>query len=171
MLALKNSLVIFADSEQVKNSFQRNSVTYGRPCYAIGHFSFGVTMLLTGRHAILVIYGECYEFEGKLFALRRFLPCTPSCWFQGFPGSRQFNLKVSRASCWSSKHSPSLTIRLNHNNPQNRYGGRFYLRVRGWLANQESTSYGIRNLFTIGEHVRSLTFYPLGHKAIQWLID
>ena len=42
--------------------------------------------------------------------------------------SRQFNLKVSRTSCWSSKHSPGPTIHLNHNNPQNRYGGRFYLR-------------------------------------------
>ena len=57
------------------------------------------------------------------------LPAT-SCCFQGFPGSWQLNLKVSWASCWSSKHSPSPTICLNHSNPQKRYTGRFYLRAR-----------------------------------------
>ena len=33
----------------------------------------------------------------------------------------KFNLKVSRTSCWSSKHSQSPTICLNHNNPHNIY--------------------------------------------------
>ena len=47
-----------------------------------------------------------------------FLPYAPSCWFKVFPGRRQFNLNVSRASCWSSKQSPGPTIRSNHNNPQ-----------------------------------------------------
>ena len=45
------------------------------------------------------------------------------------PWGRQFNIKVSRASCWYSKHSPGPTIRLNHNNPQKRNGRRFYLKV------------------------------------------
>ena len=58
----------------------------------------------------LCCYHECYEFERAFFTLRRFLP---SCWFQGFPGSRQFNLKVSSAPYWSSKHSPNPAIRLN----------------------------------------------------------
>ena len=35
--------------------------------------------------------------------------------------SWQFNLKISRASCWSSNHSRGLTICLNHRNPQNIY--------------------------------------------------
>ena len=34
-----------------------------------------------------------------------------------------------QASCWSFKHSPGPTIRLNHNSSQKRYGGRFFLRV------------------------------------------
>ena len=60
----------------------------------------------------------------------RFLPYIPSCFFQGFPGSWQFNLKVSRASCWSSKHSLNPAICLNHSNPQKFYTGKFYLRDR-----------------------------------------
>ena len=37
---LENLLFIFADFEQVKNSIRRNSLTYGMPCHAIGHFVF-----------------------------------------------------------------------------------------------------------------------------------
>ena len=33
-------LVIFAGFRKVTNSFQRNSVTYGTPCHAIGSFDF-----------------------------------------------------------------------------------------------------------------------------------
>ena len=132
MLALKNLLVIFAVFEQVKNSFQKNSVTYGMPCHTIGHFFLVSPCYLHDAMPCqwyLVIYRECYGFERAFFTLRCFLTYTPSCWFQGFPGSRQFNFRVSRASCWSSKHSPGLAIRLNHNNPQKRYSVRFYLRV------------------------------------------
>ena len=51
------------------------------------------------------------------------------------PRGRQLNLKVSRTSYWSLKHSPGLAICLNHNNPQERYSGRFYLRaMAGWFA-------------------------------------
>ena len=34
------------------------------------------------------------------------------------PRGPQFNLKVSRASCWSWEHSTGPTICLNHSNPQ-----------------------------------------------------
>ena len=94
-------------------------VTYGTLCHAIGH------QLPPTQQC----YHECYRFERAFFTLRRFLPYTPSCFFIGFPGSRQFNLKASRASCWSSKHSPGLTICLNHSDPQKFYTGRFYLGV------------------------------------------
>ena len=78
-------------------------------------------------------YLECYGFERAFFTSGRFLPCTLSCWF---PWGWQFNIKVSRASCWSVKHSPSPTICLNHSNPQKVYTGRFYLRARaGHLRN------------------------------------
>ena len=95
-------------------------VTYGTPCHAIGQ------QLLPTQPC----YCQCYGFERAFFTLRHFLSCTPSCCFQGFPRSRQFNLKASRASCWSSKHSPGPTICLNHSNPQKIYMSRFYLRVR-----------------------------------------
>ena len=75
---------------------------------------------------------ECYGSERAFFTLRRSLSYTPFCWFQGFPGSRQFNHKVGRTSCWSSKHSPALAICLNHNTPQQRYTGSVLSKVYGW---------------------------------------
>ena len=131
--------------------------TYRTPCHASGH---------------LVIYQECYGFERMIFTLRRFLPYTPSCCFQGFPGRGQFSLRVSRASCLSSKHNTSLTSRLNHSNPQKRYDGGFYLRIMvGRRRNEKSASYGVWTLFTIGEYVISVIFYPSGHRALRAVIN
>ena len=67
------------------------SVTYGTSCHAVGHFAFWC-LYVTYRalcHASghLVIYRECYGFEKAFFTLRRFLPCTSFCCFQGFPGA------------------------------------------------------------------------------------
>ena len=81
------------------------SVTYGTLCHASGH---------------LVIYRECYGFERAFFTLRSFLPCTLPA-FSRLSWGLQFNLKVSRDLCWSSKHSPGPTFSLNHSNPQNVY--------------------------------------------------
>ena len=104
-------------------------VTYYRmPCHAIGH------QLLPTQPC----YRKCYRFERAFFTLGCLLSCTPSCCFQSFPGSRQFNLKVSRASCWSLKHNPGLTTCLKHSNPQNIYMVRFYLWARAgqsWSIN------------------------------------
>ena len=75
----------FAGFEQVKSSFRRNSVTYGTPCHAIGHFIFWCHHVTYRApcHASghLVIYRQCYGSERAFFTLRRFLPYTPSCWF------------------------------------------------------------------------------------------
>ena len=98
---LKNFLS-FEDDKSKK--FLCDCVTRGTLYHTIGH-----QLLPTWP-----CYRDCYGFERALFTLRRFLPCTPSCCFQGFPGRRQLNLKISRASCWSSKHGPVLTICLNH---------------------------------------------------------
>ena len=119
---------------RLKSPFGESPWLTGRqPCHASGH---------------LVIYCECYGFERVFFTLRCLLPYTPSCWFQGFPGRRQCNLKVSRFSCWSSKYSPGPTICLNHNNPQKRFSSWFYLRLMaGRVHNEESVSYGIWTLF------------------------
>ena len=79
-----------------------------------------VPLLLIGHHAMPVVtwwstlsaadLRECFLLTGTFyFAL------LPAC--SRFPQGRQFNLKVSRASCWSSKHSLGPTNCLNHNNP------------------------------------------------------
>ena len=99
-----------------KIPFGRNSVTYGTLCHAIGHFVFYYHHVTcrTSCHASghLVIYGECYGFERAysqaFFTLHSFLLVSRPRW------GWQFNLKASRASCWSSKHSPGPAICLNH---------------------------------------------------------
>ena len=103
----------FADFEQVKKivilltlkksfvkiSFWRNLVNYGTPCHAIGQFVFWYhrvtykTPCYTSGH--LVIYGDCYGFETAFFTLGRFLPCTPSRCFQGFPGAGSLTSKLA----------------------------------------------------------------------------
>ena len=72
---------------------------------------------------------ECYGFERVFFYSQVFFTLHSPAGFKDSLGSRQFNLKISRASCSSSKHSPGLTICLNYSNPQKSYAGRFYLRV------------------------------------------
>ena len=71
---------------------------------------------------VLLIW-ESVFYSQVFFTLHSFLLVSRTPW------GRQFNLKVSRASCWSSKHSPGPTICLNHSNPQWNYVGMFYIRV------------------------------------------
>ena len=81
--------------------------------------------------------------------------------FLRLPWDRQFDLKVSRASCWSSKHTTGPAICLNHSNPQ---------KIHVWLWNvsfEISASYRVWTLFMISEHVKSLMFYPFGYRALQ----
>ena len=93
---------------------------------------FGVTMLLIGRHANghLVIYSECCGFEGACFTLRCFFTLQSFMLFSRLPWGQQFNLIVSSASCWFSKHS----------NLQMGYRGRFYLCVSGLFRSKGSTN-------------------------------
>ena len=98
-------------------------VTYGTPCHARGH-----------QHLPPTLYCKCYWFERAFLIRRRFLPCTLSCSFQGLLGVSSLILKTAglhanHVSCWLSRHTPSRTIASNHNNPQKRYIGRFYLCV------------------------------------------
>ena len=141
-------------------------VTCETPCHDIGQQLLPpnpVTTSVTDLRELFLLSG--------VFTLH-------SCCFQGFPGSRQFNLKVNRASCWSSKHNPSPTIYLN---PQKIYKGRFYLSPRAGQSQiinlykqlvlrnfslEMFASYGVWTLFTIGEHVKSFMFYPFGHRAL-----
>ena len=148
---LENLLFIFADFEQVKNSIRRNSLTYGMPCHAIGHFVFW--------------YYECYEFERAFFTLKLFFTLHSFLLFSRLLWDQQFNLKASRASCWSLKHSPGPVICLNHNNPRKRYSGKFYLWfTAGWLC-EESAPHRIWTLFMTSR--KSRMAYLFGNRAIQ----
>ena len=113
---------------------------------------FGITMLFTGRHAmpcqwwssdlprVLRIW-ESASYSQAFFTIHYFLLVSRLPW------GWQFNLKVSRASCWSLKDILGPTICLNHYNPQSRYSGRFYLRLMaGRLRNEESASYRVWTL-------------------------
>ena len=43
----------------------------------------------------LVTCHECYRFEIAFFTLRRFLPCVPSGFFQGFPDASSSTSKIA----------------------------------------------------------------------------
>ena len=68
----------------------------------------------------LLIYCECYRFE-RVFLLSGVFHLALLSAFSRISQGWKFNLKVSRTSCWSSKHSRSPTICLNHDNPHNIY--------------------------------------------------
>ena len=102
---------------------------------------------------------ESVFYSQAFFTLHSFLL------FLRLPWDRQFNLKASRASSWSLRHSPSSAICLNHNNPQKRYRGKFYLWfTAGWLC-EESAPHTIRTLFTTSR--KSQMAYLFGNRAIQ----
>ena len=69
-------------------------------------------------------YCERYSFEWAflthsvfyLTLLRNIFGAT--CFYQGFPGSRQLYLETCWASYWSSKHRSSPSVCLIHSNPQ-----------------------------------------------------
>ena len=86
------------------------------PCQVIGHKVLPTHPL----PRVLWIWGSVF-YSQAFFTLHSFLLVLRLPWRQ------QFNLKVSRASCWSSKHSPSQAIASNDSNAQKKYGSRFYL--------------------------------------------
>ena len=103
----KRVILLTLNKSFVKNSFRRNSVTYGTPYHAIGHFvlwyhhvTYRTPCHVSGR---LVIYRECYSFDRAFFTLRRFLPYTPSCCFQDFPGAGSWTSKLAgfHADLWN----------------------------------------------------------------------
>ena len=90
--------------------------------YATQWSSGTASVLLTGHYIMPLV---TWWFTTSATDLREhfllsdifYLALLPA--FSRFPWGQQFNLKVSQASCWSSKHSPGMTICLNHSNPQN----------------------------------------------------
>ena len=122
---------------KTKNSFsEKLCVTYGTPYRASGCLALSILLarhyptqwssgtaplLLTGRWATPVI---TWWFTANATDLRERFSLSGIFYlallaaFSRLSWSWQFNLKVSRASCWSFKYSPGPTICLNHSNPQ-----------------------------------------------------
>ena len=103
MLTLNKSkkCQFFADFEQVKKSESKKVFTILLTLNnTVSQATFGY-LLLTVQYLCDLLdtmpphwspttshppfYRECYGFERAFFTLRRFLPYTPSCFFQGFP--------------------------------------------------------------------------------------
>ena len=61
----------------------------------IAFVCFTVSLLFLKYSIFVLLYCECHGFEGSLFTFRRFLPYTPSCFYQDFPGAGSFTLKVT----------------------------------------------------------------------------
>ena len=86
--------------------FYYHHVTYRMPCHVGGHL-----VILPWVQWIW----ESIFLSQVCFALHSFLLVSRPPW------GRQFNLNISRASCWSSKQSPSPAICFTHNNLQKSY--------------------------------------------------
>ena len=75
-----------------------------------------------------------------------------TCFYQGFPGSRQLFLEICRASYWSSKHRPGPSVCLIHSNPQSSYSERFsfkFYHILSWIACGESLIYLLLTRFEL----------------------
>ena len=109
----------------VKNSLWEKLHDLRTPCHARGHFVF----LLSPLPCYLGDAMPC-QWSSSSFGDPANQPASqPDCQYQSFPGSRQFNVNVSRASCCSSKYSSGPTICLNHSNPQTLYSERFIFKA------------------------------------------
>ena len=82
-----------------------------------------------------------------------------TCFYQGFPGSRQLFLEICRASYWSSKHRPGPSVCLIHSNPQSSYSERFsfkFYHILSWIACGESLIYLLLTRFELLSLVQSI---------------
>ena len=133
----KNLLVIFAGFKKFTSYFcwfwkllseKLRDLQDAMPCH--------LSLCILVPQVLWIWESSFYSWE--FFNLHSFLL------FSSLPWGLLLNLKVNRASCWSPKHSPSPSICLNHNNPQKKYGGRFYLWfTAGWLHEESAPPYGL----------------------------
>ena len=143
-------------------------MTYGTPCHAIGHFVFWydhVTYRTPCHASGHLVNRECYGFGRTFFTLIFYLKLLPA----GFKVSLGAGSSTSKLTELHAdlRNSPSPTLCLNHKNPQERYRGRFYLKVTaGWLM-KNLPLMGFKLLSWIGKHVRSLILYLFDHRATQ----
>ena len=64
-------------------------------CFHFSQFLVLFVFVPSDVSSLLRCYHECYGFEKAFFTLRRFLSYTPSCVYQGFPGTGSSALKVA----------------------------------------------------------------------------
>ena len=100
LLPQKNFLAIFADTKLSKTPFRETPWLTGRHVTPSVTLFFIITVLLTGHHAMPVLR---ILKQRLLLSDLFYLTLLPA----GFKAQPQFNLKVSRTSHWSSKHSPA----------------------------------------------------------------
>ena len=98
----------------------------------------------------------------SLYYLRSFTDIFNSAWVcQGLPGSRQFFLKVCRASYWwSSKHRPGPSVCLIDSNPQSLHSEEFifkFYQILSWITSgkkfSSSAPYSLRILFACSKYM------------------
>ena len=79
---------------------------------------------------------------------------------RSFGGPASIKASVSRASCRSSKHSPGLTICLNHSNPQTLYFERFIYKAYDMIkACGEYLSVFILKVLLMYRNIKKLFFF------------
>ena len=122
------------------------------------------------RYSTSVTYRTLCHASVRLVILGVFYLALLPAFFE-LPWGQKFNLKVSRASCWSSKHSPvRLFVWITTIQKKFIYGS-LYLRARAgqsrniilyrelvlWNISFEIFAcYGILTPFTTGKHVTNL---------------
>ena len=125
LMTLNNTKILcyFADFKQNSQGafgylLCSTCVTYGVPCHAIGH-------QVLPTHPL----PRVLRIWKSVFTLRHFLPCTPSCCFQGFYRTSSSTSKLAglHADLWNI-----IPVRLFVwiTAIHKRYAGRFYLRAR-----------------------------------------
>ena len=120
--------------EQIKNSFWRNSMTYGTPCHTIGHFAFWyhhVTYRMP-CHASghLVVYREWYGFERAssdtfilsytlIFNLKQFYTTSNALIWSKAKSFFNLHLKIYQLFLNYHKNMRSISVHSNHNKKKN----------------------------------------------------
>ena len=132
--------------------FYYHHVTYRTLCHASGHLVILPRVLRISESAF---YSQAF------FTLHSFLLVSRPPW------GWQFNLKVSRASCWFSNHSHGPAICFNHNNPQKELYWWVYLRLMVGWSREQSAPHRFEPFWRQVKHVKSLMLYPFSHRATQ----
>ena len=111
-------------------------------------------------------YRECYGCERAFFTFRRFLPYTPSCWFQALPRIGCSTSKLAGLHADLRNIAPvQLFVWITTIHKRDVVVGSIYGLWLAGLSNEESASYSIWTLFTLIEHAKSLMFYLFGHRT------